>query len=87
VFAECRVQAPQQFGGGFLLTTDQGDAYLFADRSNDRAAGQRDFADGQLTTGFIEESLDPGDHPTSSASGRGKLLHPDAVSRRRSAPS
>ncbi len=29
----------------------------------------------------------PGGHPTSSTRGRVKLLHPDAVNRRRSAPS
>jgi hypothetical protein len=36
---------------------------------------------------YAEGAASPGGHPTSSTCGRVKLLHPDAVNRRRSAPS
>ena len=48
----------QQIGDVFRFAADQGHSRIFADRGQCSASDRRDFTDGDLTTGGIEEGLD-----------------------------
>jgi hypothetical protein len=56
--AECGIQPLQQVRYGFGFSADQSNARLFADGGQCRASDRRDFTDGDLTAGLIEEGLD-----------------------------
>ena len=48
----------QQVGDAFRFAADQGYSRVFADRGQCSASDRRDFTDGDLTAGGIEEGLD-----------------------------